>query len=89
MKNVSPGCWYPPPCTNPERAKSRKSIDVCRLQKRELEKRSRTQLESASITRWAPSPVINGVITPLNGRKQMANWGYNPTYRSYNPIYNW
>ena len=34
-------------------------------------------------TRWAPSPVINGVITPINGRKCMGNWRYNPTYRSY------
>ena len=28
-------------------------------------------------------------ITPLNGRKSMGNWGYNPTYRGlFHPIYN-
>ena len=25
---------------------------------------------------WAPDPVINGVIIPRNGRKEMSNWGY-------------
>ena len=29
------------------------------------------------VTRWAPTIVINGIITPINGRKSMGNWGYN------------
>ena len=29
--------------------------------------------------RWAPMIVIRGVMTPINGRKQLGNWGlYNP-----------
>ena len=36
-----------------------------------------------------PQPVANGNITPINGRKFMGIWCYNPTYGSYNCIYNW
>ena len=32
-----------------------------------------------------PPPVINGVITPING---LMGW-FHPTCRSYNPIYSW
>ena len=35
-----------------------------------------------------PLPVIDGVITPINGRKQIGNWGYNATFRVYNSTYN-
>ena len=42
-------------------------------------------------TRWAPTIVINGVINKLLALEmalQMRNWGYNPTSRGYNSIYN-
>ena len=38
------------------------------------------------------SLVINGLITPINGRKQMGNPGvitYNPYKWIYGPTYNW
>ena len=44
-------------------------------------------------TRWAPSPVINGVInviTPINRIITPVTHAYGHLiYRSYNPIYNW
>lgn len=41
-------------------------------------------LEGYKVGPWKPG--INRVITPINGLKEMGNWGfsYHPTYRSYN-----
>ena len=30
---------------------------------------------------------MNGLITPIDGRKKMDKWGYNPTYAGYNPTF--
>lgn len=42
-------------------------------------------------TRWVPTISYRlGVITfgaPINGRKSMGSWGYNPNKQSYNPSY--
>ena len=44
--------------------------------------------DSIEVLQGGPLPVINGVITSINGLIN-GHWSYNPTYGSYNPIYNW
>ena len=39
-------------------------------------------------TRW-PLPVIDGIITPINGLINGFAWGYNPTYTGYFAPFNW
>ena len=52
------------------------------------QRKKASKCSSCVARRWAPPPICDGVISPIN---VLRNWGYNPTYnlkKLFHPIYN-
>ena len=45
--------------------------------------------KSAKFIQGGALLVMNELITSINWPCKRFNWGYKPTYRSYNTAYNW